>query len=214
MSSARLEIIKDDADTPACMSRSMPAALEGLVPQAALDDFCDKIDALFVLSHAECKRVLKRSIWNIRATLVWIFYFCISLFQNMNDWNWIFFSGLSAYWVFLGIIWLCTQPGANAKSKKEILQLIRCECDELTRHTPFVSFHVAAGTISHIGVSISASATASGVASASNATMDQTSDSKIAESADNHHPVVYAQAVTTSTTTNGNYQQLNIVEVV
>jgi hypothetical protein len=212
MSSARLEIIKDDADTPACMSRSMPAALEGLVPQAALDDFCDKLDELFVLSHAECKRVLKRSIWMFRAWLFWFISVWIFIFLNMNDW--IFISVMSSYWVFVGIVWLCTQPGANAKSKKEILQMIRCECDELTRRTPFVSFHVAAGAISHIGVSISASATASGLASASNATMDQTRDSKIAESTDNHHPLVYAQAVTTSATTNGNYQQLNIAEVV
>jgi hypothetical protein len=229
MSSARLEIINDDADTPACMSRSMPAALEGLVTPAALDDFCDKLDALFVLSHTESQRVKQRSIWTIRASFFYFLCVCVGifLFQNMNALVFsIFSSGTSAIWVLnLGIVWLCTQPGAGTMSQKEILQLIRCACDELircacvelTRSAPFVlSFHVAAGAISHIRVSISASAsaTASGVASASNATMDETSDSKIAESTDNHHPVVHAQFVTTRTTTNGDNQQLSIVEVV
>jgi hypothetical protein len=211
MSSARLEIIKDDADSPACVSRSMPAALDGLLTQTALDDFCDKIDELFLVAHTEHKRVMKRVKWLFGAFYIWLILFMISS-SLMNLWWFIGTFFLTA--VYIGIVWMVTQPGANTKSKKEILQMIRCECDELTRRTPFVSFHVAAGAISHIGVSISASATASGVASASNATMDQTSDSKIAESTDNHHPVVYAQAVTTSATTNGNYHQLNIAEVV
>jgi hypothetical protein len=182
------------------------------------------MDALFVLSHTESQRVKQRSIWTLRATFLYFFCVCVGifLFQNMNALIFTIFScGTSAIWVVnLGIVWLCTQPGAGTKSQKEILQLIRCACVELiryelTRSAPFVlSFHVAAGANSHIRVSISASVTASGVASASNATMDKTSDSKIAESTDNHHPVVHAQFVTTSTTTNGDNQQLSIVEVV
>jgi hypothetical protein len=43
---------------------------------------------------------------------------------------------------------------------------------------------------------------------------EHTSDSKINKSSDNNNSVVYAQAVTSSTMTNGNYQQLNDVEVV
>jgi hypothetical protein len=211
MSSARLEIIIDDADTPACMSRTMPAALEGLVPQAALDDFCDKLDALFVLSHTESQRVRKRVSWMSRACLFWLFlFFCFISFMNL----WWFIGTFILTAVYTGTVWFCTQPGADAKSQKEILQLIRFECDELTRRTPFVSFHVAAGSVNHIGVSISLSATAFGVASTSNANVEDTSDSKNAVASDNHHPVVYAHAVTTSTTTNGNYQQLNIAEVV
>jgi hypothetical protein len=202
MSSARLEVIKDDAETPACMSRSMPAALDGLLTQTSLDDFCDKLDELFVLSHAEFKRVIKRMKWLFGAFYFWL----------MNLWWFIGTFILTA--VYIGIVWMVTQPGAGTKSTKEILQLIRFECDDMTRRTPFVSFHVAGGAITHIGVSISLSAAASGVASTSNATMEQTSDSKVAESSDNHHPVVYAQAVTSSTASSGNYQQLNDVEVV
>jgi hypothetical protein len=64
--------------------------------------------------------------------------------------------------VYFCTVWFCTKPGADAKSNKEILQMIRLECDDMTRRAPFASFHVAAGTISLIGVSISMSATASG----------------------------------------------------
>jgi hypothetical protein len=119
--------------------------------------------------------------------------------------------------VYVGIHCLFLQPGADAKSKKELLRLIRIECDEMTRRcTPFLSFHVchaATGTISHIDVNISKSATPSGVATTSNAIMEPTNNySKIDESSDNHHPVIHgAQAETTLTATNSDYQQLDDV---
>jgi hypothetical protein len=52
---ARFEIIQDDIYTPACLSRSMPAAVDGLLTQAALDDFGDQLDALLVVSHMDHK---------------------------------------------------------------------------------------------------------------------------------------------------------------
>jgi hypothetical protein len=203
-------LIRDDAlFTPACMSRSMPAALDGLLTQTALDDFCDKLDELLVLSHTESQRVIKRLILELIATNFFSVFACIFLFLNMS--TLIFFSGTSAYWVFLGIVWLCTKPGANAKSSKEIVQLIRFECDEMSRRTPFVSFHVAAGAMNHIDVSISLSAPASGVISTSNARIDA-NYSKIDESSSNHQPVGHcAQTVTTTTATNDDYQQMNDV---
>jgi hypothetical protein len=94
--------------------------------------------------------------------------------------------------VYFCTVRFCTKPGADAKSNKEILQMFRLECDDMTRRAPFVSFHVTAGTISHIGVSISLSATASGDAITSNTIMEHTSDSKIVRSSDSYHPVVYA----------------------
>jgi hypothetical protein len=216
MSSARLEVIKDDTDTPAYMSRSMPAALEGLLTQTALDDFCHKLDALFVLTHAECKRVTNLANWMIIALYFYVL-FCI---PTMYMIEWCYKIGtFILIAVDIGIIWMMTQPGAGTKSFKEILRLIRFECDEMTRRTPFVSFHAAVGTImhidiKHIDVSISVSETSSGVASGSNAIVECTIDSKIADSSDNHHPVVYAQAVTSPTTINDSYQQLNDVQVV
>jgi hypothetical protein len=214
MSLARLEVIKGDADNPACLSRSMPAALDGLLKQAALDDFCDKVDELFLVAHTEYKRVIKRLSWMIIAFYIWIVFFIISI-PLMNPW-WYIIASTIAMCVYIGIVELCTQPGLIAKSSKEKLRLIRFECDEMTRRTPFVSFHVAAGVVNcnHIDVIISSSATASGIATTSNTITEHTSDSKINKSSDNDNPVVYAQAVTSSTMTNGNYQQLNDVEVV
>jgi hypothetical protein len=216
MSSARLEVIKGDADTPARLSRSMPAALDGLLKQAALDDFCDKIDELFLVAHAEYKRVVKRLSWMSIAFYIWIVFFIISI-PLMNSW-WYIIASTIAMCVYIGIVELCTQPGQIAKFSKEKLRLIRFECDEMTRRTPFVSFHVAAGVVNcnHIDViiSLSLSATASGIATTSNTITEHTSDSKIYKSSDNDNPVVYAQAVTSSTMTNDSYQQLNDVEVV
>jgi hypothetical protein len=207
MSSARLEVVKGDADTPAYLSRSMPAALDGLLTQTALDDFCDKIDELFLVAHTEYKRVIKRLSWMIIAFYVWIIFIIVSI-PLMNSW-WYIIASTIAMCVYIGIVELCTQPGQIAKSSKEKLRLIRFECDEMTRRTPFVSFHVAAGAVNcnHIDVIISLSATASGVATTSNCTITD-------QSRDNNNPVVYVQAVTSSTMTNGNYQQLNDVEAV
>jgi hypothetical protein len=208
MSSARLEIIKNNAYNPACMSRSMPAALNGLLTQAALDDFCDKLDELFVLSHEEHKRGIR---FMVNGGYI-LFFLGVSYGMYMNFWCYIgtviFTFGFSVY------VWLSTAPYIGVKANGRILNLIRFECDEMTRRTPFVSFHVVAGTIKHIDVNISVSTTSSGVATGSNAIVECTSDSKIAESSDNHHPVVSAQAVTSPTTINDSYQQLNDVQVV
>jgi hypothetical protein len=221
MSSARLELIRDDAlFTPACMSRSMPAALGGLLTQTALDDFCDKIDELLVLSHARTQAEYKSAMKGWCCFFVAYLFFpvvpvCILvstlyLFDLSPTGSQFLRVGLYiACFVYFVIVWLCTQPDPDAKSSKEILQLIRYECEEMTRRTPFVSFHVAAGAINHIDVSISLSAPASGVITASNAIMDS-NNSKIDESSSNHQPVGYcAQTVSKSTATNGDYQPLN-----
>jgi hypothetical protein len=209
MSSARLEIIKNNAYNPACMSRSMPAALNGLLTQAALDDFCDKLDVLFVLSHKEHKRCIK---FMVNGGYFLMMFFIVSYVRYMNFW---WFNGTVIFTFGFGVyVWLSTAPYIGVKANGRILNLIRFECDEMTRRTPFVSFHVVAGTIKHIDVNISVSVTSSGVATDSNAIVERTSDSKIAESSDNHHPVVYAHAVTSPTTINDSYQQLNDVQVV
>jgi hypothetical protein len=222
MSSARLELIRDDAlFTPACMSRSMPAALDGLLTQTALDDFCDKVDELLVLSHArtqaEYKSAMKRWCCFLVAYLffpvvpVCIFVSTLYLFDTLSPTGSQFLHiGLYiASFVYFVIVWKCTQPGPDAKSNKEILQWIRFECEEMTRRTPFVSFHVAAGAINHIDVSISLSAPAFGVVTTSNAILD-TNIPKIDESSSNHQPALHcAQTLTTTTATNDDYQQMN-----
>jgi hypothetical protein len=212
MSSARLEIIKNNAYNPACMSRSMPAALNGLLTQAALDDFCDKLDELFVLSHEEHKRCIKFMVHGGYGGYFLMMFLGVSYGRYINFWWYIgaviFTFGFGVY------VWLSTAPYIGVKANGRILNLIRFECDEMTRRTPFLSFHVVAGTIKHIDVNISVSATSSGVATGSKAIVECTSGSKITESSDNHHPVVSAQAVTSPTTINDSYQQLNDVQVV
>jgi hypothetical protein len=225
MSSARLEVIKDDAAIPPYMSRGMPAALDGLVSQAAFDEFCDTLDASFDLLDSEHRRCKKR---------FWWMYATISLYIMISV-PWMIFMSmifitltLIACAVHITTVWYCTARGAGVKTDKEMMRVVRSECDEMTRRTPFVSFHVvlvptaaaARGawlqmeTIDHIGVSVSLSATASGVATTANATMAHPHDSKIDESSDNNRPVVFAQAVASSTAANGNYQQVNDVEMV
>jgi hypothetical protein len=225
MSSARLEVIKDDAAIPPYMSRGMPAALDGLLSQAAFDEFCDTLDASFDLLDSEHKRRKKRFWWMYGTIYVWFMYFII--FGALMSVNFLPLT-LIACAVHITTVWFCTARGAGVKSDKEMMRVVRSECDEMTRRTPFVSFHVvlvptaaaARGawlqmeTIDHIGVSVSLSASASGVATTANAVMAHTHDSKIDESSDNNHPVVYAQAVASSTAANGNYQQINDVEMV
>jgi hypothetical protein len=212
MSSARLEIIKNNAYNPACMSRSMPAALNGLLTQAALDDFCDKLDELFVLSHEEHKRCIKFMVNGGYGGYFLMMFLGVSYGRYINFWWYI--GAVIITFGFGVYVWLSTAPYPGVKANGRILNLIRFECDEMTRRTPFVSFHVVAGTIKHIDVNISVSATSSGVATGSKAIVECLSDSKIAESSDNHHPVVSAQAVTSPTTINDSYQQLNDVQVV
>jgi apolipoprotein N-acyltransferase len=207
MSTARLEIIKDDDNIPAHVSRSIPAVLDGLLTQAALDDFCDKLDVLFIWLHEEQERFLIRAALLIGALFYWI---ARALFFRPYKISMLIDPFMLTV-IYIGIVLLCTQPGANAKSNKEILQLIRFECDEMSRRTPFASFHVDSGAMNHIDVSISLSAPTSGVIATSNTIID-TNISKIDVSSSNHQPVRHcAQTVTTTTATNDGYQQLNDV---
>jgi hypothetical protein len=225
MSSARLEVIKDDAAIPPYMSRGMPAALDGLLSQAAFDEFCDTLDASFDLLDSEHRRRKKRFLWMyVSISFCFIMLSPLVTLTSMIFWP----LTLIACAVHITTVWFCTARGAGVKSDKEMMRVVRSECDEMTRRTPFVSFHVvlvptaaaARGawlqmeTIDHIGVSVSLSASASGVATTANAVMAHPHDSKIDESSDNNRPVVFAQAVASSTAANGNYQQFNDVEMV
>jgi hypothetical protein len=218
MSSARLEVIKDDATIPPYMSRGMPAALDGLMAPGAFDSFCDRLDALLDLLDAEHKRRTKRFWWMYGAIYVWFMYFFI--FAPISGFDYLPFTAVACF-VHIASVWFCTARPSGAKTDKEVMRLIRSECDEMTRQTPFVSFHTvlvpvpaaARGarlqmdTIDHIGVSISLSASASG--SATVAMVENTVESvkmSTASSGDVGHPVVYAQAVTSS---RGDYQPVH-----
>jgi hypothetical protein len=104
-------------------------------------------------------------------------------------------SAVSTYWCD-GSIFLhrpvLHKTWCRCEVQKNIIANDSLGCDDMTRRAPFVSLHATAGTISHIGVSISWSATASCYANTSNTIMEHMSDSKIVRSSDSYHPVVYA----------------------
>jgi hypothetical protein len=106
-------------------------------------------------------------------------------------------------------VWVATARRNGVLADKEVMRQVRSECEAMTRRTPFVSFHVILvpvasasrgawlqmETVDHIGVSVSLSASASGVATA---IVQEASSSKVEECNANHEPVVYAEAVATS----------------
>jgi hypothetical protein len=219
MSSVRLEIFSDDMDISPSMSRAMPAALYGLLTDMAFNEFCDKLDQLFEMIDKEQKRRKKRFWWMHISFRLWIIAIIISgsVFAVM------------ACALHLGTVWFFTARPYGMKSEKEMICIIRSECDIMTNRTPFVSFHLVLvpkpavvgrslyssclqmDAIDHIGVSVSSSAAASGVATAVSVIMNDVSDSKNVESSDVHeHPVVYAHAVSSlSSTTNGQYHKIH-----
>ena len=76
MSSARLEVITDDPAVAPRLSRSLPAALYGIVPTGAFQLFCDKLDGLFDGLDAEQRRRKRRFWWRDQylAQLLYVLY--------------------------------------------------------------------------------------------------------------------------------------------
>ena len=220
MSSARLEIIKDDAAIPPYMSRGMPAALDGLVTLGDFDRFCDQLDSLFDLLDKEHKRRKKRFWWMYGAIYLWFMYFFI--FAPIFELDYFPYTVLACA-LHIGLVWVFTMRPSDVKTDKELMRLIRAECDDMTRRTPFVSFHAvlvpvpaaARGawlqmeSMDHIGVSVSMSAAAAGAAGAASVVVENSSleVTKRDETSNGGHPVVYAQAMTA---TRGDYQPVDV----
>jgi hypothetical protein len=215
MSSARLEVINDDPSVAPRMSRTLPAALNDIVAANAYEEFCIKMDELFESLDSEYRRRKKRFWYMYGAIYFWVMFFIIA---GINLEEYALFA-LMFCAVHIGTVWFFTERPAGVKSDKESMRDIRLECDKMTNRIPFVSFHVVLmaipaasrgawlqmNTIDHIAVSISPSASATGTASAAavSAVVNNAYDEKMNEAADNHQPVVYAQAVVS-----GNYQSV------
>lgn len=73
MSSARLEVITDDAAVSPRMSRAL-AALHGVVDVTYLQAFYDKLDGLFDHFDAEERRRKNRFWWMYRSIIFWVIY--------------------------------------------------------------------------------------------------------------------------------------------
>lgn len=131
MNTARLEIFSDDIDSPPHLSRSIPAALDGLVDDKTFQEFADQLDALLGLLDAEHQRLGYRTSWGF-------YIFCIFYLFAMMLGNTIislaFFAILFSYVLFS--YWI-----KGPKSAYEIIAEIRSACETMTDRTPNVSFH-------------------------------------------------------------------------
>ena len=182
MSSARLEILKDD-DEPIQVCRSMPAALEGLLSRASFCDFCDKLDDSLQRLEEAHKRFKTRICWKWVAVYIWIFGFSFSISSYMLAFQstpsiLLFVLG---YMLLLRLILSTIDYFVNfnvprdALTDKQLMRKLRRDCEEMTLHTPHVSFHIvlqpipplqmkflALEVVDHIAVSLSSAATIRG----------------------------------------------------
>ena len=162
MNSARLEIFADDVDSPPHLSRSIPAALDGLVDYKTFQEFADEMDVLLELQDTDHQRFRNRSSWqqygfnSLLLGIVFMFHHNIILY----------FVWLCTSILYILSVWIYTTYWLKGpKSAEEIVTEIRSTCEIMSNRTPNVSFHpiflqAAAGvrlmeTITHINVSIS-----------------------------------------------------------
>jgi hypothetical protein len=222
MSSTRLEVFTDDPNAAPRISRTIPAALYGIVHATPFRTFCDKLDGLLDQLDAEQRRRRKRFWWMYRSIYIWFLYFVVFapiFFTKVSDSFPIvpLLVSLCICVIQLCTVWGFTERRAGVKTDAEVMREIRLECEEMTNRTPYASFQVVVksvaivargwwlkmSTVDHIAVSISSAATATGdAATAVSVVKADTRNSKVDVAADHQEPVIYAQAVS-----NGGYQQ-------
>jgi hypothetical protein len=218
MSSARLEIIRDEPSIPPRLSRALPAALYGIVDASVFQAFCDKLDGLFDQLDSEQRRRKKRFWWMYGTIYIWFIFFCFFAPIAFGSYS----SPVGAALVALCLcvihivtVLAFTARPAGVKTDTEVMREIRLECDDMTNRNPYVSFQVVLmpistaargawlqmNTVDHIAVSIAASASTTGAATAVSAVMASASDGKADVVSENQEPVIYAKAVS-----HGGYQ--------
>ena len=164
MSSARLEIV-NDTEEPIHVSRSMPAALDGLVSPTNFGTFCDKLDGslqLLVADHKQSRnQFFARGIFGYLYLVFLPVMFEVPLVVCIL---YIFLVPGIALWA----IRFATSGPVGALSTKDLMQKLRTDCVDMTLRTPHASFHVVllknspyhcrwwnADVVDHIAVSIS-----------------------------------------------------------
>ena len=206
MSAARLEVIKDHGEK-IHVSRSMPAALEGLVSSDDFGVFCDKLDSSLQLLKAEQTRIDGQCGWIMVASYISFFSF-FGLFSLYNPFRSTRYEDNGAILgnLFLTIICtiivvivvgLATRRPKGGLPSQELMRILRADCEEMTLNTPHGSFHVVLAQIGskivdHIAVSLAMTA------SLGNASVGVASCVAIMSSeTDTSEEVVYAEAVAT-----------------
>ena len=134
MNEARLEIFADDIDSAPQLSRSLPAALDGLIDYKTFHEFADRIDELLEFLDAEHKRLQNRYWWTLYG--LYSFYPAIFLFHSV-----LFLVYFGIWITYLISVRLYTEYCRKSpKSIDEIVKEIRSACEVMTNHTPHVSF--------------------------------------------------------------------------
>lgn len=170
MSSARLEII-DDTDVPIHVSRSMPAALDGLVSPKNFGTFCDKLDDSLQLLVAEHTRSKTR--FYVTVILAYLYVVFIPMMLELPVIVCILYLFLVPG-LTLWMIRFATSGPVGTLSAKDLMDKLRADCEDMTLCTRHVSFHVVllknspyhcrwwkADVIDHIAVSVSLAASTS-----------------------------------------------------
>ena len=89
MMTARLEIFADGLDSSPHLSRSLPAALDGLIDNKAFHEFADELDILLEMLDTDHQRVRNRYRWLTYGYLFLLFGLCL----------------VSRYYINLSIVW-------------------------------------------------------------------------------------------------------------
>ena len=206
MNSARLEIFADDVDSPPHLSRSIPAALDGLVDYKTFQEFANEMDVLLELQDTDNQRFRNRSSWKQYG----FNFMFLGIFFLVHHNIILYFVCFGTAFIYILSVWLYTTYWLKGpKSAEEIITEIRSTCEIMSNRTPNVSFHpiflqAAVGdqsleNITHINVSISDTILAS-----------VTSDAAVIETKANNKIDMESPDVNVSTKATSDYQRLTV----
>jgi hypothetical protein len=191
------------------MCRNLPDALVGLVGNEEFSTFCDRLDILFELWVAEHNRHQKRA---ITSEIIFYFFLCFCI-------KFVFGLGTGSSWLLLllgtvvsiwSLVWYCTPRPNGALSRYKVMHNIRAECDNMTRQTPNLSFHVVMSEpnnsfeyIDYIAVDVALSTQESGVASVPEVLVRGVDDTTIKIDNDENESDTDTEAETVTSTSSG-----------
>jgi hypothetical protein len=208
MNTARLEIFADDLDTPPHLSRSIPAALDGLIDYKEFQEFADELDVLLESLDADHQRFRNRWWWVQYGYIPWMFgVFVLSPYYPL-----LYVVCFLTSVVYIICVWLyATHCLKGPKTAEEIVREIRSLCEVMTNGTPHISFHpifreVPAGSRtmeSIINIDVSISENAFVAVTANTVVMSNNANNNI----EFQSPVIAA----TSMKATCDYQQLKVV---
>jgi hypothetical protein len=194
------------------MCRNLPEALIGLVGNEEFSTFCDRLDPWLELWVAEHSRHQKRA---ITSKIIFYFFLCICMkfvfgLGTGSSWHLLLLGTVVSIW---SLVWYCTPRPNGALSRYKVVHQIRAECDNMTRQTPNLSFHVVMSEpnnsfeyfkyIDYIGVDVALSTQESGVASVPEVLVRGVDDTTIKIDNDENEGETDTEAETVTSTSSG-----------